>query len=96
VLDNHTVELGAQDKDIALHVARQGWKKLRVCSPRVRYKPRVTLVGKISLAATLYLGSQRSDTLVVVSSIPIIATYKRVKKKTEQAFVLHCRPLYDT
>jgi hypothetical protein len=53
VLDNHTVELGAQDKDIALQVAKQGWKKLRLCSPRVRYKHRVTIVGKISLTATL-------------------------------------------
>ena len=27
VLDNHTVELGAQDKNFVLQVARRGWKK---------------------------------------------------------------------
>jgi hypothetical protein len=35
MLDNHMVELWAQDKDIALQVARQGLKKLRLCSMRV-------------------------------------------------------------
>jgi hypothetical protein len=27
VLDNHTVELGAQDKNFVLQVARRGWRK---------------------------------------------------------------------
>jgi hypothetical protein len=62
VLDNHTMELGAQDKDIALQVAKQGWKKLCLCSLRVRYKHRVTIVGKISLTATLWTWSPREVT----------------------------------
>jgi hypothetical protein len=33
VLDNHTVELGVEDRELILRVARQGLKKLSECSP---------------------------------------------------------------
>jgi hypothetical protein len=49
VLDNHTVKLGAQDKDFALHVARREFD----------IKPRVTLVGKFLLLHQLALAVEK-------------------------------------
>ena len=56
VLDNHTVELGAQDKNFVLQVARRGWRRSAL-DPRVfDINPRVTLVGKTRLLHHSALG----------------------------------------
>jgi hypothetical protein len=56
VLDNHLVELGMQDKEFVLQVAWENEESFFDCSPRVRYKPQVTLMGKILLLQHSALG----------------------------------------
>jgi hypothetical protein len=53
VLDNHSVKLRTQDKEIVLQVAWREWESFFDCSPRVQYKPRVSSSGKFTLAITL-------------------------------------------
>jgi hypothetical protein len=53
VLDNYTVELGAEDKELVLQITRQGLKKLTDCSLRVQYQTQSHHCGKNSLATSL-------------------------------------------
>jgi hypothetical protein len=58
------VELGAQDKDFDLQVARQGWKKLHLLFPKSSIlNPKSPLWGKFSCYITLHLESQQIITL---------------------------------
>jgi hypothetical protein len=64
VLDNHTVELGAQDKELALKVAGQGLKKLHMLFPESSIlNPKSPLWEKFSCYITLHLEFQRIGTL---------------------------------
>jgi hypothetical protein len=54
VLDNHTVELGTQDKNFALQVARRAEEESRLYHfPRVLYKPSIHPCGEKKLATIL-------------------------------------------
>ena len=74
VLDNHTVELGAQGKGVVLQVVGRGWKEGYWTDPReFDINPRVTLVGKrYACYITLHLESQRIGTHRVASVIKTI------------------------
>ena len=53
MLDNHTVELGTQGKDLFCRLLEEAGKKIFARSPRVRYKPSSHPCGENTLATSL-------------------------------------------
>jgi hypothetical protein len=59
MLDNHTLELGAQEKELVLQVAEQGVRIfLRLFPESVILNPESPLWGRFSYYITLHLESQ--------------------------------------
>jgi hypothetical protein len=67
VLDNHSVKLGTQDKEMVL-LSDENEERIFNCSPRVQYKPQVSSWGKFTLATTLYTWSPNEVAHYLVSS----------------------------
>jgi hypothetical protein len=69
VLDNHSVELGTQDKEFFFgRLHNENKESFFNYSPRVRYKSRVSSCGKFTLATTLCTWSPKEMAHFLVSS----------------------------
>jgi hypothetical protein len=70
MLNNHTVELGAQDKELTLQVVGQGWKKLYMLfSESSILNPESPFWGKILLLHHSALGVPMNWHTCLLSSV---------------------------
>jgi hypothetical protein len=81
MLDNHSVGLETQDKDIVCRLLDKNEESFFDCSPRVRYKPWVSSWEKITLATTLCTWSSNEVAHCLVSSILFAGIIAREQRK---------------